>query len=1037
MAWLGTWANRLQLTIDNTKVDATLADFPVMVYLSAASGIGDVDVSAVFGELASDANRKKIAITTSDGTTQCYVEIEHWDHASAKAWLHVKVPSISDSADTILYLYYDSAQADNTTYVGDTTDAVTHNVWDSNFLAIYHMAQDPNGDVADAVKDSTIGIQHLTPYGSMLSANLVDGKVGKGIDFDGVGDKVERTSFTHSLGSGDLTFEVCAQPNKLTSGYEGILSFGNYAPALYQRGASSNWSFFLGGDKASGSILSNNQWYYLVSLRESATIKFYQDSVQTPNTYSNIANSIVAINFKIGAGTPTGEWGKGIYDEIRISNTARSAAWIKATYNSLWDSLIAFTFELQDINLSCPAFSASASLSASPQLQIPLTNPVSIASSLHMSGVYIGKYVVCEPLALTPGLSGNIQQQIGLSPLEVVPSLFLSPQLQLPVNPLAAVSSLNVGIFAGRYVGLQPLEIIPDLSLSPQLQVPVNPLEIASGLSLSPQLQVPVSPLTTVSLLDANISIGRFVNLQPLEIIPDLSLSPQLQVPVNPLEIASGLSLSPQLQVPVNPLTAVSSLNAGIPTLVWNVTLSDALDLVDAVYVNERYYEGIAESVMAWENVLSSWGISVESSVSIADTAFYSLVCLVHEYLKSTDTILTTWTGTETITETLMAFVEALQQKRYQDVLESTAGVTDAVALELVIVISEWLHALDSVTSNYTGTMTIQEALAAVDAVITQRQYHNSVESTALVVDVVTAGYLVNAILTTTGIIADTVTGSYIANPSITEALSALDAITNNFRPSCVIQETFAATATVLATPHFNNIVSEEWTIADTLAFAWDKSVSDSLNLVDTVLLKRMVLDELTSALAAADAVSGNVFINQAVAEALAMADTVLFGQILNLIVTDTLNLGDTVTLDGEIWQCWVISTNQFNLSVYSGFEFNSYAVYGDAAFGCKADGIYELTGATDAGAAIHSGIILPETAFQTSKQKKFRKAYFGIVGTTPVLRCETDNGSQDYTISDCRANISRNLKGRNWTLKVGEFDSLEFIEFFSVILSR
>ena len=31
---------------------------------------------------------------------------------------------------------------------------------------------------------------------------------------------------------------------------------------------------------------------------------------------------------------------QGIIDEVRISSTARSAAWIKATYNSLWDSLI-------------------------------------------------------------------------------------------------------------------------------------------------------------------------------------------------------------------------------------------------------------------------------------------------------------------------------------------------------------------------------------------------------------------------------------------------------------------------------------------------------------------------------------------------------------------------------------------------------------------------------------------------------------------------------------------------------------------------
>jgi hypothetical protein len=130
MAWLSGWAKRIEINIDNTKIDAALSNFPVLIYLSASSGYNNDDVSAVFDELTSDANRKKIAVTESDETSQCYVEIERWDDANEKAWLWVKVPSISDSADTTLYIYYDSTQSDNTTYVGDVNDAVCANVWD-------------------------------------------------------------------------------------------------------------------------------------------------------------------------------------------------------------------------------------------------------------------------------------------------------------------------------------------------------------------------------------------------------------------------------------------------------------------------------------------------------------------------------------------------------------------------------------------------------------------------------------------------------------------------------------------------------------------------------------------------------------------------------------------------------------------------------------------------------------------------------------------------------------------------------------------
>ena len=303
--------------------------------------------------------------------------------------------------------------------------------------------------------------------------------------------------------------------------------------------------------------ISINTWTHIAIVKTYATSKlkmFVGGVLKLDGTNSAIA--VIADSVKIGKVATQGFGVNGWIDELRISNVARWTADFTPPTGEYTG--------IVNIELGCPAFSASASLSASPQLQIPLTNPVSIASSLHISGVYIGRNVVCEPFVLTPGLSGNVQQQIGLSPLEIVPSLSLLLQLQVPVSPLAAVFSLNAGIFAGRYVGLEPLEIAPSLSLSPQLQIPVNSLEIVSGLSLSPQLQVPVNPLTTVSLLDADISLGRFVNLQPLEIVPSLSLLPQLQVPVNPLEVVSSLSLLPQLQVPASPLTAVSLLDAGI-----------------------------------------------------------------------------------------------------------------------------------------------------------------------------------------------------------------------------------------------------------------------------------------------------------------------------------------------------------------------------------------------------------------------------------------------------------------------------------------
>ncbi|MCK4830917.1 DUF2341 domain-containing protein, partial [bacterium] len=355
MAWLGTWQNRIKWEIDYTKIDSDLSDFPNLVPISISAGKDDQDISAVFDELTSDANRKKIAITTLNGTTQCYVEIERWDDANEKAELWVKVPSISSVANTVLYLYYDSAQADNTTYVGDTTDTPAQTVWDSDFEAVYHMAQDPNGDVADAIKDSTSNANHGTPNGSMTTADLVDGKVGKAIDFDGSSDYLNLGDLSQIEGSDELTLEGIVRAASYPSGNNYIIGkYGAYGtPAYIDR--SFVLSVFSDGkihfatvntagdaiyEAISSNTLSTGTYYYVAGVTKAGALQkifidnseaAYTDQETYPAGQTIGANSEPAYISKYGGGTY--HW-QGPLDEIRVSTIARSTAWLKATYYS-------------------------------------------------------------------------------------------------------------------------------------------------------------------------------------------------------------------------------------------------------------------------------------------------------------------------------------------------------------------------------------------------------------------------------------------------------------------------------------------------------------------------------------------------------------------------------------------------------------------------------------------------------------------------------------------------------------------------------
>ena len=367
MAWLSGWSKRIKLIIDNTNVDDTLSNFPVLIKISNSSGITSANVTSVFTKLGSDSNRKKIAVTTLNGTTQCYVEIELFDYSSSVAWLWVKVPSVASGATTDLYFYYDSTQSDNTTYIGDTGDSAAQSVWDSNFKLVMHMAQDPNGDVADAIKDSTSNANHGTPDGSMTSVDLVDGKIGKAIDFDGGDDHIQLDT---KIGIGAKTLEVVfyatdAAHAQLSDVFFGEIDSSNNSYGNWFRWNHSthviNWALLKHVQSAytfnitTSSLLANTD-YYIAGTWDGTTgvnaVKLYVDGgVNVQATSSQSETVVPTNNTRIGDDYySVDRHYEGKMAEVRISNTARSAAWIKATYYSNWDGLVSFGVETEVIS---------------------------------------------------------------------------------------------------------------------------------------------------------------------------------------------------------------------------------------------------------------------------------------------------------------------------------------------------------------------------------------------------------------------------------------------------------------------------------------------------------------------------------------------------------------------------------------------------------------------------------------------------------------------------------------------------------------
>jgi hypothetical protein len=323
-----------------------------LIYLSASSGLNSDDVSAVFDELTSDANRKKIAVTQSNGTTQCYVEIERWDDASEKAWLWVKVPSISALADTTIYIYYDSTQADNTTYVGDVNDAVSANVWDSDYLFVLHLNEDPTG----TIYDSTTNDRDFASVGSMIAGDLQDGHIGKAIHFDGSDDALQRAAGTPNVqGDSEISLECWFNLDTTAAAatFEHFITNTNSGNELGQalRISEDELSGYLniGGANAilRTGTLSTGQFYYS-ALRwktgEKIALFLGTDKTESGGTVSGTLS-------RSGGKWDVGNWVyqnrpiDGFVDEVRISQIKRTDEWLKASYYSGDDNLCDFGSE--------------------------------------------------------------------------------------------------------------------------------------------------------------------------------------------------------------------------------------------------------------------------------------------------------------------------------------------------------------------------------------------------------------------------------------------------------------------------------------------------------------------------------------------------------------------------------------------------------------------------------------------------------------------------------------------------------------------
>jgi len=261
-----------------------------------------------------------VRFTSSDGTTLLKFEVESYDTTNDDGWWHVKVPTLSASVNTDIYIYYDATT--------ETSGEDINNTWDANFKAVYHLNQDK---AAGAFADSTVNANTLTNSGTTDSTGQID----KVRSFDGINDSMNAGN-NLAFGPGDFTLAFWIK----------FTVFRNYLTVFSTQRGSTGWNL---GSQASAYLVwyssgaeqirtanntfALNTWYHVAFVRSGTTLSAYVDG--TVRDTATVSTNFTAAPMRVGTlDTTNSEWFAGSLDEVIVSNVSRSADWIKARYQS-------------------------------------------------------------------------------------------------------------------------------------------------------------------------------------------------------------------------------------------------------------------------------------------------------------------------------------------------------------------------------------------------------------------------------------------------------------------------------------------------------------------------------------------------------------------------------------------------------------------------------------------------------------------------------------------------------------------------------
>jgi len=348
--------------ITNGGISSTLTDFPALVYikddaLKTGNNCGDkVQFPTGNGGGLTAGTNYDFAFTLQGSSSELSYQVDTYDSVNGILFCWVRIPSLT-STNLPITFYFGSQNPAHSAAWSATT-------WASDYLAVYHFNEaSTSAPVLDATSAGRSAVQANTSVTNdeiHIAANVPI--PGGGYSFNGssssiiqntgtnpdITDKFTLSAWVYYNGDATSDNKIISNEINYTQGYKLSVKYGKLETETRYVGGDGV------GNLGTGGAVSSKTWHYIQGVftggtTSSATFINYVDGVAVPSASMTIRKQRTDITPDAGDvaqmgidylkkttdpndGTRATNWYNGYMDEVRISNTVKTADWIRAEY---------------------------------------------------------------------------------------------------------------------------------------------------------------------------------------------------------------------------------------------------------------------------------------------------------------------------------------------------------------------------------------------------------------------------------------------------------------------------------------------------------------------------------------------------------------------------------------------------------------------------------------------------------------------------------------------------------------------------------